>query len=126
MKIKLLTIILFILPSLLNAETITHCTITCYQPLASQCDGNSLYTSDGSKINLRKLSSNSIKWCAVSRDLLYLFHKDKPKRVHIEGFGIYEVHDVTNKRFNHRVDILIHPKDNIRFCLNYIKVTILK
>ena len=104
---------------------ITHVTLTYYQPVKAQCDNNPLVTSDGSKINLKHLKSNRIKWCAISRDLLYLFPKDKPKRVHIEGYGIYEVHDIMNKRHTHRIDILIHPKDSKRVSIKGVKVKIL-
>ena len=104
---------------------ITHVTLTYYQPVKAQCDNNPLVTSDGSKINLKHLKSNRIKWCAISRDLLYLFPKGKPKRVYIEGYGIYEVHDIMNKRHTHRIDILIHPKDSKRVSIKGVKVKIL-
>ena len=103
---------------------ITHVTVTCYQPLSSQCDNDPLTTSDGSKINLKHLKQNKIKWCAISQDLLYLFPKNRPKRVSIEGFGVYEVRDVTNKRFKHRVDLLIHPKNRTRIKKENIKIII--
>lgn len=124
MRIRL--IVLFLgLSIYLNAQTITHVTLTCYQPVKSQCDSAPLVTADGSKINLAHLKQNKIKWCAISRDLLYLFKKDKPRRVYIEGFGVYEVKDVMNKRHNHRIDILIHPKDSKRISINHVKVKIL-
>lgn len=104
---------------------LTHVAVTCYQPLESQCDSDPLVTADGSKINLKKLKNKEIKWCAVSRDLLWLFPKDKPKRVHIEGFGDYEVRDVMNKKWNHRVDILIHPTDKERYHLKNVKMKII-
>ena len=99
--------------------------MTCYQPLSSQCDDSPLITADGSKINLNKLEKGDIKWCAISRDLLWLFPKDRPKRVYIEGHGVYEVRDKMNKKWEHRIDILIHPKDQTRFCKRNVKVTIL-
>ena len=107
-------------------QTITHVTLTCYQPVKSQCNKEPLVTADGSKINLHHLKRGSIKWCAISRDLLYLFPKNKPKRVSIEGFGVYEVKDVMNKRHNHRIDILIHPKNSKRISIKNVKVKILK
>ena len=107
-------------------QTITHVTLTCYQPVKSQCNKEPLVTADGSKINLHHLKRGSIKWCAISRDLLYLFPKNKPKRVSIEGFGVYEVRDVMNKRHNHRIDILIHPKNSKRISIKNVKVKILK
>ena len=107
-------------------QTITHVTLTCYQPVKSQCDKEPLVTADGSKINLHHLKRGSIKWCAISRDLLYLFPKNKPKRVFIEGFGVYEVKDIMHKRHKHRIDILIHPKNSKRISIKNVKVKILK
>lgn len=104
---------------------VTHVTVTCYQPVKEQCDENPLITADGSKIDLHKLKQGKIKWCAISRDLLWLFPKNKPKRVHIHGYGIYEVRDVMNKRFTHRVDILLHPSDKTLIFDKNIKMTIL-
>ena len=69
--------------------------------------------------------AKKIKWCAISRDLLYLFPKGEPKLIYIEGFGVYEVRDVMNKRFHHRVDILIHPKNSVRIKLDRVKIKIL-
>lgn len=106
--------------------TITHVTMTCYQPVKAQCDDTPLITADGSKINLQKLKNGKLKWCAISRDLLWLFPKDKPKRIYVEGHGYYEVRDVMNKRFNHRIDILIHPSDKTRFKKENVKIVILK
>lgn len=106
--------------------TVTHVTLTCYQPVKAQCDSQPLVTADGSKINLTHLKNNQIKWCAISRDLLYLFPKGKPKKIYIEGFGEYLVKDVMNKRHTHRVDILIHPKDSKRISIRNVKIKILK
>lgn len=127
MKIKciLLAISLSLLGISEAQSTVTHVTLTCYQPVKSQCDSQPLITSDGSKINLHHLKKGKIKWCAISRDLLYLFPKDRPRRVYIEGYGIYEVKDVMHKRHKHRIDILIHPKDSKRISINGVKVKIL-
>ena len=107
-------------------QTTTHVTLTCYQPVKNQCNNQPLVTADGSKINLHHLKRGRIKWCAISRDLLYLFPKNKPKKVFIEGFGVYEVRDIMNKRHKHRIDILIHPKDSKRISIKNVKVRILK
>ena len=103
----------------------SHVTLTCYRPIKEECDDSPLVTSDGSTINLRHLKSGNIKWCAISRDLLYLFPKDKPRKIWIEGYGIYEVKDVMNKRHKHSVDILIHPKDSIRIKIANVKVKVI-
>lgn len=105
---------------------VSHVTLTYYQPVKEQCNGDPLTTADGSKINLKHLEDDKIKWCAISRDLLWLFPKDKPKRIWIEGFGIYEVKDVMNKRHEHRVDILIHPKNSKRIMKKGVKIKIVK
>ena len=124
MKRILIIAILLILISKAQA-VVTHVTLTCYQPVKSQCDNEPLTTADGSKINLKHLKAEKIKWCAISRDLLYLFPKGKPKKIYIEGYGIYEVRDVMNKRHTHRVDILIHPKDSKRISIKNVKIKII-
>ena len=127
MKCILIAILLSLgLSKAQSKNVITHVTLTYYQPVKEQCDKQPLVTADGSKINLHHLKKGKIKWCAISRDLLYLFPKNKPKRVYIEEFGVYEVKDVMNKRFKHRIDILIHPKDSRKISINKVKVKILK
>ena len=127
MKCILIAILLSLgLSKAQSKNVITHVTLTYYQPVKEQCDKQPLVTADGSKINLHHLKKGKIKWCAISRDLLYLFPKNKPKRVYIEGFGVYEVKDVMNKRFKHRIDILIHPKDSRKISISKVKVKILK
>lgn len=121
---KLLFILLFII-SITTRATVTHVTLTYYQPVKGQCDSKPLITADGSKINLNHLKSGKIRWCAISRDLLYLFPKGKPKRIYIEGFGTYQVRDVMNRRLRHSVDILIHPKNSKRIKLNKVKIKII-
>ena len=121
---KLLFILLFII-SITTRATVTHVTLTYYQPVKGQCDSKPLITADGSKINLNHLKSGKIRWCAISRDLLYLFPKGKPKRIYIGGFGTYQVRDGMNRRFHHSVAILIHPKNSKRIKLNKVKIKII-
>lgn len=125
MKRILIIVILFTLTIVSKAQ-ITHVTLTYYQPVKEQCNSEPLVTADGSKINLHHLKQGKIKWCAISRDLLWLFPKNRPKRIYIDGFGTYQVRDIMNKRWNHRVDILIHPKDSKRIKLEKVKIKILK
>lgn len=125
MKRILIIVILFTLTIVSKAQ-VTHVTLTYYQPVKEQCNSEPLVTADGSKINLHHLKQGKIKWCAISRDLLWLFPKNRPKRIYIDGFGIYQVRDIMNKRWNHRVDILIHPKDSKRIKLEKVKIKILK
>jgi 3D (Asp-Asp-Asp) domain-containing protein len=124
--VKRILIIAILLILISKAQAVvTHVTLTCYQPVKSQCDNEPLTTADGSKINLKHLKAEKIKWCAISRDLLYLFPKGKPKKIYIEGYGVYEVRDVMNKRHTHRVDILIHPKDSKRISIKNVKIKII-
>ena len=126
MKLKALFLIIVFEFVPYDLNKYDHVTMTCYQPVKAQCDDTPLITADGSKINLQKLKNGKLKWCAISRDLLWLFPKDKPKRIYVEGHGYYEVRDVMNKRFNHRIDILIHPSDKTRFKKENVKIVILK
>lgn len=122
---KFILTLFVLLASITTRATVTHVTLTYYQPVREQCDNKPLVTADGSKINLNHLKSGKIRWCAISRDLLYLFPKGKPKRIYIEGFGTYQVRDVMNRRFRHSVDILIHPKNSKRIKLNKVKIKII-
>ena len=122
---KFIILLSLLIISLNTVATVTHVTLTYYQPVKAQCNSEPLVTADGSKINLRHLKQGRIKWCAISRDLLWLFPKGKPKRIYIEDFGTYYVKDVMNRRFTHSVDILIHPKDSKRIKLNKVKIKIL-
>lgn len=124
-KFLILLSLLIISLNTVAKSTVTHVTLTYYQPVKAQCNSEPLVTADGSKINLRHLKQGRIRWCAISRDLLWLFPKGKPKRIYIEGFGMYYVKDVMNRRFTHSVDILIHPKDSKRIKLNKVKIKIL-
>lgn len=101
-------------------------TVTCYQPVESQCDSDPLVTADGSKIDLKELKNGSLKWCAVSRDLLKYFPEGGPKAIHIKGYGIYEVKDVMNKKWKDRVDILIHPDSDFRIKEENVEIEILQ
>ena len=88
---------------------------THYHPVVSQCDADPLVTADNSTISLNKLKKKTIKWVALSRDLLtrwggpfnygdtlYVHHVDP----NIKGTWI--VHDSMNFRFRKRVDFLTH------------------
>ena len=123
---RILSIVILLTLVIVSKAQVTHVTLTYYQPVKAQCNNEPLVTADGSKINLHHLKQGRIKWCAISRDLLWLFPKNRPKRIYIDGFGVYQVRDVMNKRWNHRVDILIHPKDSRRIKLEKIKIRILK
>ena len=89
-----------------DTKFITHVTLTTYNAVARQCDNTPLITADGTKIDVKKLKKGKIKYCAVSRDLLWCIPLGSV--VHIEGHGYYEVRDTMNERFDHYIDILQH------------------
>lgn len=126
MKRKFITSAFALLASAMACGAqISHVRLTVYHPTVEQCDSDPLTTADGSHIDLRKLERGEIKWCAISRDLIWLFPKNKPKRIWIEGHGVYEVRDLMNKRHNHGVDLLYHPSNKEVFCKSKVKIKIL-
>jgi 3D (Asp-Asp-Asp) domain-containing protein len=85
--------------------------VTTYMPVPSQTDATPLITASGFKLNPKNPRKDRI--VAVSRDIKSrLKFGDKIKLVGIGDYsGVYVVHDVMNKRFKNRVDILINYKD---------------
>ena len=102
---------------------ITHVTLTTYNAVASQCDDSPLITADGTEIDMKKLKRGKIKYCAVSRDLLWCIPLGSV--IHIEGHGYYEVRDTMNERFNHYIDILQHNSQQ-NFKKEKIRVEVIK
>lgn len=86
-------------------------TATVYNPEVGQCDDSPLITADQSRIDLDKLSSGSLKWVALSRDLLQHFNYGDLVMLLCENDpsinGIYEVHDTMNQRYSNYIDILM-------------------
>lgn len=102
---------------------ITHVTLTTYNAVASQCDDSPLITADGTKIDMKKLKKGTIKYCAVSRDLLRYIPYGSV--IHIEGHGFYEVRDTMNKRFSRYIDILQHTSQK-NFKKSNVRVVVIK
>ncbi len=95
---------------------------TIYNAVESQCDADPLVTADNSKINLKILKTGSLRWVALSRDLLKrwggpynygdtinVYHTDSRIR------GKWVVHDTMNARFKKRIDFLVDVKHNRLF-----------
>ena len=95
---------------------------TIYNAVESQCDADPLVTADNSKINLKVLKTGSLRWVALSRDLLkrwggpynygdtiHVYHTDNRIR------GKWVVHDTMNARFKKRIDFLVDVKHNKLF-----------
>lgn len=99
---------------------ITHVTVTTYNPVKEQCDSDPLTTASGVKIDIKKLKAKKLRYCAVSRDLLWCLPFGSI--IHIEGYGCYQVVDTMHMRFNHYVDILQH-KDEKGFKKEKLKIT---
>ena len=103
---------------------------TTYYCNVRQCDNDPFTTADGSVIDTIKLKNKEIKWCALSRDLIWDEYR---QTIHKQGFrGLFEfgdtivvksnsnpqingkwvVHDTMNKRYKNSIDFLIHPDNN--------------
>jgi hypothetical protein len=88
-------------------------TLTIYNPTRRQCDRTPLITASNKKIDLAKLSSQQLRWIALSRNLLkrwngafaygdtVLVTSGDPA---IDGAWV--IHDTLNKRYKNRGDLL--------------------
>lgn len=110
MKRKLI-ILLFLLPLYTMAQEELTYIVTVYNAVPSQCYGNHLKTADGSLIDTAALNNGTLRWCAVSRDMLNDGYKygDKIEILHADESiaGIYEIHDTMSKKFTRHIDILM-------------------
>ena len=103
---------------------------TTYYCNVRQCDNDPFTTTDGSVIDPIKLKNKEIRWCALSRDLIWDEYR---QTIHKHGFrGLFEfgdtivvksnsnpqingkwvVHDTMNKRYTNSIDFLIDPINN--------------
>ena len=103
---------------------------TTYNVDIKQCDNDPLTTADGSRIDTVALANGELRWCALSRDLIWDEYR---QGIHAEGFrGLFEfgdtitvysktcpqingkwvVHDTMNKRYTNSIDFLIDPINN--------------
>jgi len=94
-------------------ESFTLDTLTIYNPRRLQCDEDPLVTASNKRINTAKLRAGSIRWMALSRDLLKrwggtLLYGDtillNSGDASIDGRWI--IQDTMNKRFRNRGDLL--------------------
>jgi 3D (Asp-Asp-Asp) domain-containing protein len=100
------TIPLYILP----ITTSIKVTMTTYSVSVSQTDSNPYETASG--FNLDKINPKKHRIIAISRDLRDTFKFGDSVYVKAGKYsGRYVVHDVMNKRFKKKIDILINPKD---------------
>ena len=101
----------------------THVTLTTYNATKAQCDNNPNKTANGTIIDHKKLKQGKLKYCAISRDLLWCIPMGSI--IYIDGHGRYEVVDTMNARFKHYVDILQHHTQK-NFKKEKIKIVLVK
>lgn len=81
---------------------------TVYQAVAAQCDANPQETFDGSWI-AHPATAQGYRWLAISHDLRR--HYQFGDTVLVQGWGEldgpYVVHDLMNKRYRRRIDVLV-------------------
>lgn len=87
-------------------------TLTTYHAKVGQTDSTPFVTASGYKINKRNPENDKI--IAISRDLKDRFKFGDSVLISNTGKydGVYYIHDVMNKRFTKRIDILINSKDS--------------
>jgi len=107
-----------LLQKALDLSPVRTVTVTAYNPTSDQCDDDPLIAA-----SMRKVRAGTI---AVSRDLFdqgWVFGR----KVRIEGYGIFEINDLMNKRFTKRVDIFMWDEDQAKqFGKKNVKVALLE
>lgn len=100
-----------------NPNQANEVTITCYNAVAEQCEGNPLMTASGKKIDLNKLNRGELRYVAVSRDLLKEYKYGDIVEVFIsEGHpynGQWMVADTMHKRWNNKIDLLLSENQKV-------------
>ena len=124
-RILVLSLFLSFLVASIYADDkfITHVTLTTYNATKAQCDNNPNKTANGTIIDHKKLKQGKLKYCAISRDLLWCIPMGSI--IYIDGHGRYEVVDTMNARFKHYVDILQHHTQK-NFKKEKIKIVLVK
>lgn len=92
-------------------------TLTIYNPSTTQCDGDPLITASNRHIDTKGLREGSVRWMAVSRDLLQrwggaLAYGDTVV-LHAGDSGIdgiWVIQDTMHKRYTKRGDLLFDCK----------------
>ena len=85
--------------------------LSTYKADTTETDSTPLVTASGFKLD--SLNPKKHRVIAISRDLKALFSfGDKVKLTNAGKFdGIWIIHDVMNKRYRNKIDILINPSD---------------
>jgi len=89
---------------------------TVYNPEPSQCCGDPLVTASRQHIDIQKLKAGDLRWIAVSRDLLDIYHYGDTLDVFISENhpfnGQWVVQDTMNKRYRSSIDFLTYNTRN--------------
>lgn len=105
------TLLLLSLSAILFISPEQEVKFTVYNAVAGQTDSTPLVTADNSKINVKKLNNGSLKWVAVSRDLLKTYNYGDTILVSCKKFpkfdGKWVVRDIMNKRYTKTIDFLV-------------------
>jgi hypothetical protein len=102
----------------------TFVSVSHYYPDPRQCQGDPTITADGSKIDTVALRNGTLKWCALSRDMIWCEYRQTLTKdttvwsgkyrfgdsIYVSGLGWYVVKDVMNKRFKSKIDILSYER----------------
>ncbi len=96
-------------PFVLKSDKVVS--LSTYKADTAETDSTPLVTASGFKLD--SLNPKKHRVIAISRDLKELFaFGDKVKLTNAGKFnGIWFVHDVMNKRYRNKIDILINPSD---------------
>ncbi|WP_276367571.1 hypothetical protein [Chryseolinea sp. H1M3-3] len=104
-------------PELISYETFTLDTLTVYNPTEDQCDADPFITASNKKINLDKLHRGSIRWMAISRNMLNRWGGQLQYGDTVELHagddaidGVWIIQDTMNKRYKNRGDLLFHSR----------------
>lgn len=79
-------------------------TITAYSPRTKETDN----TPNQTALMTKPIPGGT---CAVSRDLIHLLGK----KIYIEGYGVFVVTDVMNKRWEYRIDLCMNTQAAKKF-----------
>jgi hypothetical protein len=104
-------------PVELSSRSFTLDVLTVYNPVSRQCDATPLVTASNQRINETRLRSGTIRWMALSRDLLrrwggHIYFGDTISLRSGDPTidGLWVVHDTMNKRFRNHGDLLFDAK----------------
>ena len=102
----------------------TFVSVSHYYPSVAQCDAEPLITADMSRIDTVALRNGTLKWCALSRDMIWCEYRQTltsdttvwrgkyrfGDSIYVSGLGWYEVHDAMNARWKQKLDILSYTR----------------